>query len=336
MTGRIGNNHKRGSGSYRPDWSGSLTTVDSAAKIELLGQPKYESNLYVSTSPTSPVTEGDGVRVRFVIAPVLDTNATVSYETRIESDDTATQRDFEAVTGGSVTIAGGRHFGYATIETNDDDVDEPDGQTFTVAITGVSPDGRVLLPRGASIKASIDDNDDPPRIDMTGGDQTVAEGASATFTLTASAASEREYAIPVHVSPGANVFPSDYRAPDRVVFAAGEMEKTFTVEAREDGEEEPEESIVVTLGDEAEPRGWARIASPRPSATVRIGASTDDTPITVGLESINYSYPEEAKNPHHRGCRDARRHAGHRRRHDRRRLRAHRRHRGIAGRLQRA
>ena len=95
------------------------------------------------------------------------------------------------------------------------------------------------------------------------------------------------------VRAGANVFPGDYRTPNRVVFTPGETEKTFTVEALEDGEAEPEESLVVQLGDEAEPQDRARIVSPRPSATVRIVASTEDAPIRVGLESINYSYHEE-------------------------------------------
>ena len=67
-----------------------------------------------------------------------------------------------------------------SIATTDDTLDEADGETFTVTLSG--PGNAELATGRETATGTINDNDDEPKVSITGTPE-VVEGAAATFVV---------------------------------------------------------------------------------------------------------------------------------------------------------
>jgi hypothetical protein len=88
----------------------------------------------VSINSPVAVTEGTAVTYTVTLNAVSGLPVTVSYNT---ANGTAIAgSDYTAVVGGSVTIPAGSTTNTFTVTTTDDTIDENNGETFTVTLSG--------------------------------------------------------------------------------------------------------------------------------------------------------------------------------------------------------
>jgi Dockerin type I domain/Calx-beta domain/Planctomycete extracellular len=197
---------------------------------------------------------------------------------------TADSGDYTVATT-SITIAAGQTSGNITVNVTDDTVDEPDE---TVVITLSTPVGATL---GSSVMhtATIEDNDNPT-LSFSTASQTAAESSgTATITVSLSAASDTDVTVPFTVAGNA-LNPADYSiTTSPITIAAGQTSASITVNIVDDTSDEPNETVVVTLGT---PTG-ANLGA----ATVHTLTITDnDEPIppSVTLSSAGQTVAESA------------------------------------------
>ena len=130
-----------------------------------------------------------------------------------------------------------------TVTTLDDALVEAD-ETFSVNLVGSSFPALLGDTTGYG---TIEDNDAVPELEIDS--VTVAEGATASFTLSLSAASGRDVTVTVSTADGSAIQPDDYiaRAAASVTIAAGERTASFDVETVDDSVVELNETFTVAL-----------------------------------------------------------------------------------------
>ncbi len=159
--------------------------------------------------------------------------------------------NFTLSTNRTLTIAAGAtaSTGAVTLTAVNNALDAAD-RTVTVSATAAGGNG-VAAP--ASVTLTITDDDGAPTVSV-GDAAAVAEGddddsADMTFTVTLSAASGRTVTVPYTLS-GSATADADYADPatKSVTIAAGDTTATITIPVTGDEVDEPNETVVVTLG----------------------------------------------------------------------------------------
>ena len=228
--------------------------VDQSATLTILDD---DGGPGVSVGDAS-ATEGSSLSFTVGLSFAPKGTVTVAYDAR--TDDTAGDQgavpglDFTAASG-TLTFNAGDTAKTVTVATVQDVFDEAD-ETFWVQLTSAS--GATL--RDSTAVGTIFDDDPLPSLSV--GDASAAEGDSATFTVTLSAASGRDitatYATAEH-STGQHPATSgrDYTAaPGTLRIAAGNTAATVTVSTIDDTEAEQDETFLVKLDNPA----YAQIA----------------------------------------------------------------------------
>ena len=173
------------------------------------------------------------------LSAVSDTDVTVPFT----ATGTATDGSDYTITTSPITIAAGQTSADIVITVTDDSDDE---QTETVILTLDTPTGADL---GTSTvhTATIEDNDDPT-VSLDSGFQTVAEDAGAvTVTASLSAASDTDVTVPFTVT-GTATDGSDFTiSSSPITIAAGQTSADITISVIDDSEDEPDESVVISL-----------------------------------------------------------------------------------------
>ena len=190
------------------------------------------------------VVEGTTAQFAVTLGAPSSRRASVEYAT---SDGTAEQpADYEAASN-VLTFAAGETVKTIGVLTNDDVLDEPDGETFVVTLSDLV---HVTLSGGAytlQATGTIMDNDEPPVLRIM--DATASEGEAAEFVVTLDAASALPVTVAYATSSGSAEQPADYAAASGVLtLAAGERKQTIAVLTRDDElDESDRETFMVTL-----------------------------------------------------------------------------------------
>ncbi len=189
--------------------------------------------------------------------PAADLDVTVSV---------SQSGDYGATTGSrTVTIpaSGSKTF---TVATTDDSADEADG---SVTATVGSGTGYTVSATKSTATVAVSDDDDPlPVISIVGG-AAVTEGGHATYTLTASPQPTAPLTVNVTVSQSGDYYSGT--GPTTVQIATSGTH-TMSLGTRDDGIDEPDGSVTVTL---SAGTGYT-VSSTQGVATVAV--SDDDVP----------------------------------------------------------
>ena len=167
---------------------------------------------------------------------------TVAYAT---SDDTAEEPGDYASASGTLTFGAGDRVKTITVTTEDDALDEADGETFTVKLS--NPVNATLATDGTTATGTITDNDEPTELSI--GDATaVIEGGSASFVVSMGA-SEKQVTVSYATADGTAAEPGDYTSTSgALTFEAGATTKTVTVVTANDTVDEADgETFTVKL-----------------------------------------------------------------------------------------
>ena len=206
------------------------------------------------------------------------------------SDGTATEgSDYDDVgeSGGSVTISAGSSsvaISASELRILDDSVYEGStDETFDVTISLATASGVSLpsdvLKRTATV--TIEDDDTSASASLSPSSLRVSEGSTATFTVSLSRALESGETASVAFSVSEGTASSvDYGSPSPlspISFSSGEMSKTITIAATDDGVFESDETFSVTLDSAS---GVAVLGSATTSAVTIV---EDDSPPTASL-----------------------------------------------------
>ena len=164
-------------------------------------------------------------------------------------------------------------------------VTSPDGVNWTLRnawtnedLRGVAWDGKQLLAVGAN-GAEVT-SEDVPQVSFTNKTLTVLEGSgSVSVTVTLSSAASAALTVPIAVS-GTAMAGTDYSGvPPSVTFAKGQTTIPFVVTLKDDAVQEPDKTLILTLGDSAGTR-----LGVMPTNTIVI-KDDDDVPTVAFSES---------------------------------------------------
>ena len=217
-----------------------LTQVPAALAIP--GPSAEASSLSVADAEA---TEEEDGALDFVVTlnPAASDTVTVDYAT---SDGTATAGEDYTATSGALAFTAGEVTKTISVPITDDTEDDG-GETFTLTLSNAS---------GADLDDAVatgtinDDDESPPAVSVS--DASAAEGDSAVFTVSLSAASSRQVTVEYATSDGTAAAGSDFTAESgTLTFAANETSKTVSVATTDDSVEEEDETFTLTLSSPA-------------------------------------------------------------------------------------
>ena len=172
----------------------------------------------MSIADAQTVTEGVTATFEVTMAESAKT-VTVQYRT---TDGSAKQPGDYTSASGTLTFTAGDEAKTIEVVTRTDELDEADGETFTVTLS--SPENATLGTVTAT--GRIDDDTDAPVLSIADA-QTVTEGVTATFEVTM-AESAKTVTVQYTTTDGSAQEPGDYTS------ASG----TLTFTAGDDGEDD--------------------------------------------------------------------------------------------------
>ena len=192
----------------------------------------------VTISGGADVTEGGHAVFTLTATPAPTSSITVQVQTSSVGDYLPSTSTTSVQIGptGSATHS---------VHTHGDDVDEADGSVTATLLDG---DGYDLDPVKTATVAVSDDDDPPvviPVVSISGGSG-ITEGGSASFTVTANPAPTSAITVTVKVSESGSYITGT--APTSVTIPTGGS-ATFNVATTNDGNDEVDGSVTVTLVD---------------------------------------------------------------------------------------
>jgi hypothetical protein len=167
---------------------------------------------------------------------------TVDYAT---ADGTATAPgDYTAIPTTTLTFTAGQNSQQVTVVVQGDDLDEAD-ETFTVNLTNAA---NATIADGQGL-GTITDDDDPPTVEFATASQTVTESVGlVTVTVQLSAVSGLDVTVPFTVGGTATGGGEDYSiTASPAVIPAGSLSVNIEITVTDDGDSEPDETIVIDL-----------------------------------------------------------------------------------------
>ncbi len=197
-------------------------------------------------------TEGSNVNFTVTLSAVSAKTVTASYNTSNDTATTSTSAiggaDYTARTSQTLTFAAGTTTATITVSTTDDSTDEPD-ETFDVTLS--NPMNATL--GVAEATGTIEDNDAAPTLSIANASAT--EGSGLVFTVTLSAVSGKTVTVKFNTSDDTAttsttaIGGADYtaRTNQTLTIAAGATAGTITVLTGNDGVDEDDETLKVTL-----------------------------------------------------------------------------------------
>ncbi len=235
----------------------------------------------VTITGGAAVTEGNAASFTVTASSAPTANLTVNL-----SVADVTGSDFVAAANEgnkSVVITAGQNTATYTVDTVDDGVNEASG-----AVTVTVKDGTgysVGTPSSAGVTVN---DDDAPELTITGG-AGVAEGGTASYTITATVAPAADLTVNLSVADpaGSDFVADDDEGSKTVTLAAGATTVSYTVDTVSDtGAAGDEASGPVTVTVET---GTGYSVGTPSSAGVRV---TDNDVTTVTLEGVAVNLPE--------------------------------------------
>ena len=173
--------------------------------------------------------------------------------TLTRSWSTATTITVRPVTGAytvgmdsTITIAAGQtaNASDTVVITAVDNTRDELNRDVTVSVVSANAQGSVVLPTAITIT----DDDPPPRLSISS--PSAVEGTALTFTVRLNAVSGKEVTVAyADAGTGTATSGTDYTAltAGTLTFAAGTTSQTIAVSVSDDGDDEPNETVIVTL-----------------------------------------------------------------------------------------
>ena len=162
---------------------------------------------------------------------------------------TATAEDHSG-RDGTLTIPSGAETATLAIQTNDDDVLEG-AETLVVTLTNATAGQSAVGGTPASALTTIEDNEDPVEVSVADPPTTVAEGRSATFTVTLSGKVSKDVIVQYATAPATATSADFTAASGTLTIAAGQTTGTITVETEADQTAEvADETFTLTLSED--------------------------------------------------------------------------------------
>ena len=203
-------------------------------------------------------TEGEDPSLDFVVtlAPAAAFMVTVNYATE---DGTATAGADYTGTNGTLTFAVGETEKTVSVPVMDDTVEDTP-ETLTLKLSGAAPPYDRTSRAWGSEEAGVlivddvatgtirntEEQADPRTVSVSGA--SAAEGGSVVFTVSLSAASDREVTVDYATSGGTATSGTDFTAESgTLTFAANETSKTLSVATTDDSDDEDDETFTLTL-----------------------------------------------------------------------------------------
>ena len=202
------------------------------------------------------VAEGDSstatMTFKVTLSPASGKLVSVAYADATTGTATSAT-DYAAITPGTLTFAAGQTEKTVDVTVNGDTTDEPNE---SVILRLSSPSNAVLTGGAQTLDGTgtITNDDDAPTVSVANA-TAVNEGndtdttADMSFTVTLSEASSLAVTVPYTLS-GTATGGSDYETPASTSLAipAGDASGTIVIKVKGDALDEPNETIVVTLG----------------------------------------------------------------------------------------
>jgi uncharacterized repeat protein (TIGR01451 family)/uncharacterized repeat protein (TIGR02543 family) len=192
------------------------------------------------------VSEGDSgtTNATFTVSLSAESGKAISVDYTTADGTATTGDDYTAVSTTTLNFTAGITTRTVTIQVAGDELDE-DNETFTVDLS--SPTNATIA--DGQGEGAINDDDDPPTVDFDSGSYTVNEDVGvATITVTLSTLSGKTVTVDYATSNGTATADSDYTpASSTLIFTPGLTSQTFTVPIIDDTENEPSETITLTL-----------------------------------------------------------------------------------------
>ena len=201
--------------------TGTIDDNDGEPKVSITGAP-----VVVEGTAATFVVELSGESRKAV---------TVSYKT---ADGTALAgEDYPEVALTELEFTSGVTAQTISVATTDDRLDEEDGETFTVTLS--APVNAELAAGGETATGTIDDNDDEPKVSITGA-PVVVEGTAASFVVELSGESRKTVTVSYKTADGTALESEDYTkvALTELEFRSGVTAQTISVATTDDGLDE--------------------------------------------------------------------------------------------------
>ena len=242
---------------WRP-FTKALECVETAVSAQAPAQPATPSATpELSLSAGSAVDEGGNAGFTITADPAPQFDLTIAW-TVAQSGD---YLDAPGAGHRTVTLAAGAASVTLSVGTVDDAADEADG---SVSVTLDAGTGYTLAAGQGSAVVTVRD-DDEPVVSIAAG-AGVTEGASASFTVTASPVSAAPLEVTLTIGQIGD-FAASGEAGARTVTVPTSGSVTFEVATADDAADEPGGSITATL---AAGTGYTVAASPDNAASVKV------------------------------------------------------------------
>ena len=220
-------------------------------------QPVTPATPELSLRAGSAVDEGGNAAFTVTAAPAPQSDLTIAW-TVAQSGE---YLDAPGAGSRTVTLTAGATSADLAVATVDDAADEADG---SVSVTLESGTGYTLATGKGSAAVTVRDNDEPV-VSIAGGSG-VTEGSSASFTVSASPVPAAPLDVTLAVGQSGD-FAASGETGSRTVTVPVTGSVTFEVATVDDGADEPDGSIIATLGTGT---GYTVAAAPDHAATVAV------------------------------------------------------------------
>ena len=229
--------------------------------VVTLGAPT-NATLGTTTTHTATITDDEGVpsaqfttaaqssagesgTLTLTVALSAPSAQTVTVPFTVDGSSTASASDY-SLTASPITIAPGNLTGSATLTITPDATDEPDE---TVVVTLGAPTNAVLGATTTHTATITDDDATPTAQFATAAQSSAAESGSMTVTVTLSGPSSQTVTVPFAIAGSSTASASDYSiTPSPITIAAGAVSGDATITITPDSTDEPNETVVLTLG----------------------------------------------------------------------------------------
>ena len=243
-----------------------MITDDESAQVTLALSPASISEAGGMATVTATLSSAENA------ATMITVSATPGQS--------AVEGDFSLSTARTLTIAANSltSTGLVTIRAEDDTLDAPNK---SVTVSGMATGGNNATAPDA-VTLTITDDDDPPVLSITSPrlDEGNTGSASLQFSVTLSAASEKQITVAYAMGTGTATAGEDYTAlaAGTLTFAPGTTSQTLAVSIIGDEPDEPDETVVITLSDPTN-----ATFTGGGTALIGTGTITDDDPAVAAL-----------------------------------------------------
>ena len=231
--------------------SGAVTLDTARAEATIV-----DGDLTVQTSPSSASEDSGTATFVVELSAATTVDVTVDYFTGDLVGGATPGEDFveiPALQPQTVTISSGSTSAEVTVVLIDDDKDEDD-EMFRLMLSNpqlVNPiQGASVALANTVALGTIEDDDNPPEVSISGPVQAVAEGDAIEFAVSITGHSEQQIAVEYQVVGGTATAPDDFLAvpTGTITFAPGDtQDKSITVTTVDDVDGEDDETIEMGL-----------------------------------------------------------------------------------------